>query len=224
MSSLVESMAEVRDPRAAALLWELLADPKGSEKQAAAIESGLLSVYGINRWYSYGSGSQSDGHEEARLELARSAKPRATSGSDPQRLVALGLLTYADTDEATRIAKELQADAAVGEGLRIDAFQVMLVCGGAEGSCRRCRRRDPARTARGRNWPCGILFMAPRCLAPSARHDQHLCPVGGTQRPLGCANRAQTAGRSANQPDLAVAGRFRSGRGRGGRILAGPDG
>lgn len=49
---LVRAMVQVRDPRVADLLWELLADPKVTPDQAAAVEMGLLGVYGIENWYS----------------------------------------------------------------------------------------------------------------------------------------------------------------------------
>jgi hypothetical protein len=127
VSALIGSMAEVHDPRATELLWKLLADPKTTEHQAGAIEEGLLSVHGIHRWYSSRSTPQSAAIKKSLLELARSAKLRAASGSDFQRQVALGLLTYADAEEAIRIAEKLQADPATAAVLRTEAFQVMLV-------------------------------------------------------------------------------------------------
>ena len=54
VSVLVESMAEVRDPRAAELLWELLADPKttratGRAPSRAACSACMGSTVGIPR-------------------------------------------------------------------------------------------------------------------------------------------------------------------------------
>ena len=134
---LVESMAEVRDRRAAALFWELSADVKTVPQQAGAIEEALLSVHGISRWYSR-SDTQSAALKRALLELGRQAKPKAASGSDLQRLVALGLLAYADPVETVRVAEKLQADTTVGAALRNDAFHVMLVT---------APRKDAVRTA-----------------------------------------------------------------------------
>ena len=88
VSSLVYSMAEVRDPRAAQLFWEVLADAKTSQTQIGALERGMLNVHGINNWYSSRSRGQATAKQNPLVEqLARSAKsglpPAAISSGWP---------------------------------------------------------------------------------------------------------------------------------------------
>jgi HEAT repeat protein len=157
---LVESMAEVRDRRAAALFWELLADAKTVPQQGGAIEEGLLSVHGINRWYSR-SDTQSAALKKALLELGRQAKPKAASGSDLQRLVALGLLAYADPGEAVQVAEKLQADTTVGAALRNDAFHVMLVTAPPKDAVRAALAAIAGKDAARRKMALGYLVYGP---------------------------------------------------------------
>ena len=118
--------------------------------------------------------------KKALLELARSAKPRAASGSDLQRLVALESVDLRRPDEAARIAEKLQADAAVGEPTADRRLPDPARRGAAEGSVPALPpRRCPARTRRGRSWPCGILSMAPRRFAHRAATRSASRPVGG---------------------------------------------
>ncbi len=127
LSSLAESVAEVRDPRAAEPLWELLADAKTTARQAWAIEVGLLAVHGIDNWYSSRSNEPTTAKKNPLLaQLARSAKARTASGGDIQRLVALALLTYTDPDGAMEVAEKFQADQQLSVDLRHDAFQILL--------------------------------------------------------------------------------------------------
>ena len=126
VSYLVYSLSQVREPRASEQFWELLADAKTSDSLAGAIERGLLNMQGIETWYSPRNAGQYGVTKKMLLDLAASARPRLARGGDLQRLVALGLLTYADPDEAVRAAEKLEADVAAGAALRADAFQVRL--------------------------------------------------------------------------------------------------
>ena len=162
-------MAEVRDPRAAELFWELLADAKTDRQQGGAIEAGLLSVHGIDRWYS--SVRYAIGGRRRKRSWNWPGRPsrRAASGSDLQRLVALGLLAYADPDEAVQVAEKLQADTAVGAALRTDAFQIMLVAAPPKDAVRAPPPRLPARTPRGRSWPSRYFVYGRRARSTRMR-------------------------------------------------------
>jgi len=148
MLELVNALTQVHDPRAADLLWELLADANVTSPLGARIESGMLSLYGIEGWNYFGDqfaspaffwrerrgiedwnnsqGNQFWAVKIMRRELARAAKPRVAKGSDIQRRVALALLTYADRDEAAEAAENLQADATVRIDVRDEAFVLLL--------------------------------------------------------------------------------------------------
>ena len=182
VSALVESLAEVHDPRAADLLWDLLADAKTTDNQAGAIEQGLLSLYGIDRWYSFGSDDQSAATKQSLRELARLAKPRVASGSDRQRLVALGLLTYADPAEAAAAAEKLQADTAVSAALRTDAFQILLALSlpkeGARAAAAGLSGKDPARQTLALQY-----FVYGGNALSSVRRHERFHPIGGIFEP-----------------------------------------
>jgi thioredoxin-like negative regulator of GroEL/HEAT repeat protein len=126
LSTLVGSMAEVHDPRAADLFWDVLADPKTTLRQTPNIEYSLLGVYGIEYYSSRRNEPVGPQMKRSLQRLAESAQARVATGSDVQRLFALALLTYADPDKAMEVAEKLQADQGLSADLRRDAFQVLL--------------------------------------------------------------------------------------------------
>jgi len=131
---LTQSVSQVHDRRACDLLWEILADPRATADHAGEVARGILEIYGINYWYSRSDDSPAT--KKALKDLALAIRPRAASGSDLQRLVALGLFTYADPEEAVRLAEKFQADSTAGRELRADAFQAALVLAPAKEGAR----------------------------------------------------------------------------------------
>ena len=121
-SQLIRTISEWPDRRAAEPLWELLADPKSDAEDARSIHLGLMMTYLGERYYSSSSVSAS-----ARREVVKAAKPRAESGSEMQRLVALALLAQADREEAAAAAVRLADDPKVSEAVRTDAIQIQLM-------------------------------------------------------------------------------------------------
>lgn len=119
---LVSELSQAADRRLADVMWELLADPKLTNREAGSLQTGLLVAYLGHQYYSSNDVLPSD-----RRELAKAAKPRTTTGSMLQRRVALLLLTTAAAEEAAEIATKLSEDPKVGEPLQTDAFQVRLV-------------------------------------------------------------------------------------------------
>jgi HEAT repeat protein/thiol-disulfide isomerase/thioredoxin len=124
---LVEQMGEVPDRRAAAVFWELLDDPKATARVGAEVERGLFAVHLNQPDYVYNFSQQETKIITRGLqELAPEAAGRVASGSELRRLVALAVLSYADTDRAIEIARKMLSDPKAGEGLRRDAFRLLL--------------------------------------------------------------------------------------------------
>jgi HEAT repeat protein len=133
LTRLVEVMSEVPDRRAAAPLWEMLAAPKVTIEQAAALHSGLLAAY---------SGSphrpsrralptpQSPGGSSGDQDVIKTVKAKAVVGGDLQRLVALAVLASLDPIAAAETARRVEADSRLDADLRRDAFQVVLAMDG----------------------------------------------------------------------------------------------
>ncbi len=121
-NTLVSTMTEIPDRRAAEQLWKLLAEEKLTTATAGVLQRGLRTAYLGRRYYSSPDISPSD-----RRDLAAAAKPRATSGSELQRLTALALLLIAAKDEAAQVSRQLVDDAKLSNSLRRDAFRVLLL-------------------------------------------------------------------------------------------------
>ena len=69
-------------------------------------------------------------------EFFRAVKPRAASGAERQRLVAIALLTYAMDDEAVEVVQRVRDDAKLSAELRRDALQVLLAMKGKKDAVR----------------------------------------------------------------------------------------
>lgn len=121
-ASLIGNMAEADDARAADVFWQLLADPKVSENEADALETGLRRAYLGERYW-----SASEALPSQRRAMAKAARGRATSGSELERLAALVLLAGADRGQAAEVSAQLLADSKLSPELRRDAFQALLV-------------------------------------------------------------------------------------------------
>jgi HEAT repeat protein/thiol-disulfide isomerase/thioredoxin len=128
ISILVEQMAEVPDRRAAAVFWELLDDPKASAPLGAMVQRGLFTVHLNHADYLYNSSQQETKTITRGLqELVPEAADRVATGSELRRVVALAVLSYADTERAVQIARKMLSDPKLSEALRRDAFHTLLV-------------------------------------------------------------------------------------------------
>ena len=133
---LIYALQKVRDHRHCDLLWDLLADPKAASSHAGQVVQGILEMYQVTTWYR--SFDQMPPAERRMMkELAAYIKPRAESGNELQRLVALAVLSHCDPEAAVQLAEKLQADAKSGPELRNDAFQAALVMAPAAEGIRR---------------------------------------------------------------------------------------
>jgi HEAT repeat protein len=127
LAALVERMAEVPDRRAAAVLWELLDDPKATARLGGVVQRGLFSVYLNQPDYMYNYSRQQTKTITRGLEqLAPEAADRVATGGELRRVVALAVLSYADTDRAVEIARKMLADPKLSQPLRRDAFHTLL--------------------------------------------------------------------------------------------------
>lgn len=117
-------MTQVTDRRAVELFWELLADEEATVSVAYALERSLRKVYYGEAIYN--SQSKAAQMPLRRREVAEVAKPRATAGSEWQRVVGLALLLGAAPGEAVEPARQMSDDPKLSEPLRNDAFQVLL--------------------------------------------------------------------------------------------------
>jgi HEAT repeat protein len=123
LAAVIQGMARVTDPRAAAPLWELAARPDTPADVAHALVEALSP-----------SGGRGNGRDSGELEpsvrqwLAKEVRPRAESGPEVQRLIALALLANGDPKEAVAVADKLTGDTGLGAPLREDAFRVSLLC------------------------------------------------------------------------------------------------
>lgn len=127
---LIELMSQPRDPRAAEVFWQLLVEPKLSLQAASCVETGLLMTYLRGNVYSYDPTNSSNSSQASmarkQQEFFRALKPRAASGAERQRMVAIALLTYAVDDGAVEVVQRVRDDATLSAELRRDALQVLL--------------------------------------------------------------------------------------------------
>jgi HEAT repeat protein len=119
---LAMAFSEASDQRAAATLWDVLAEKGISSEEAQALQMGLLRTYLGERYYDVARASPG-----ARRDLVEAAKPRTAAGGDQQRLAALSLLAVVARDDAAEIAARLADDPKLGASLRADAFQIQLL-------------------------------------------------------------------------------------------------
>ncbi|MEN6459160.1 MAG: HEAT repeat domain-containing protein [Thermoguttaceae bacterium] len=118
---LADGIGEIADPRAAELLWRLLAEPGIDGDDASSMLWGMIQVYFGHRGFSY------DVPPAIRRKIVDAATPRALSGTDWQRRLALAILAIAAKDDAAKLAAQLADDSKLSEALRTEAFQVQLL-------------------------------------------------------------------------------------------------
>lgn len=117
----IRSLAEVRDPRAADLLWRIL--------EEEIVDSDLLSlvVDSIRRIY-FGRDFffETEIFANDRATATEAAKHQLESGSESQRFVALCILATAAQDEMPVYVKRIRDDQSATDVLRRDALQFLL--------------------------------------------------------------------------------------------------
>jgi HEAT repeat protein len=121
-SRLLGELVEIRNPAAVPVLWEALAAPDADVNLAASAFDHLRKAQLGAQYYS------SDDKAKAKAKpLVETAAKLAESGTEAQRLAALGVLTALGGEQAAKTAAKLYADAALPAATRGDAFHVLLL-------------------------------------------------------------------------------------------------
>jgi HEAT repeat protein len=124
IGELVESMAIVRDVKAAPALWKLLGAQESGEGLAGEAYRGLFKLYtGADYFSSEGVAA------DVRKRVVDEARAHLGKGSETQRLVALALLMNVSLPDAAEAAAKIEQDKSAPESLRADAFQIRLLAG-----------------------------------------------------------------------------------------------
>jgi HEAT repeat protein len=122
---MASQLSVIRDTRIAAPLWKLTARGELDAQTIHWIDQALRRAYlGSRVMQNMGTISKAE-----RKRLVSDASPRAQSGPEWQRLIALGLLLSADPEAAAASARAIIKDSKASRALRRDAFQVLLVSG-----------------------------------------------------------------------------------------------
>jgi HEAT repeat protein len=125
LEQIVQGLTTTRDKRTLSLLWKLAARDSLTNELVGLTVSKLQDAYFGNDLYTRVNGQRT--LKPANLKQAtEDAKPKAESGPENQRLIALTVLQTADAEAAKAAAEKIIEDAAAPERLRRDAFRVRL--------------------------------------------------------------------------------------------------
>src|SRR5262249_31113487 len=119
---ITRAAAAVPSDASLALLWRVLGSDSIDEDAVAVVYRSLQEAYLGRRMYDPSSRTAAQ-----TKRVVEAAQPRAESGSDTQRVVALALLLTVDAERAVGIATKLLKDDELGEQLRLDTFTVVLL-------------------------------------------------------------------------------------------------
>ena len=123
LGHLAQAMANRPDPRAAPLLWDLIAGDDVDQQTVGIVRNAL--------WHLYFAGSApfvSDLPSRNKPEHAiADLKARAQAGPEWQRVVALALLLTASLEDAADVAQRIYDNPETSTALRRDAFQIRLL-------------------------------------------------------------------------------------------------
>jgi hypothetical protein len=122
---LFEGISQAHDARDEELFWTVLGE-ETTPNVASYVYGCLQPYYSIARNTIHYSNSRSD-EKRGDPETVKKLSARIDAGPELQRLVALALLAGVDNEEAAKAAERLMNDATLGEDLRRDAFQIMLL-------------------------------------------------------------------------------------------------
>jgi HEAT repeat protein len=138
---IVIAFASTYDSRAIPLLWDLSSKPDLRVENGGSLLLALLQAHlGTRHLY--------DGMNVVtryRQWAEQSARQRAASGPDLQRVIGLGMLAVLQPQEAQKLAEHLVADPKTPDALRVDAWQIMLFTQG-EQKARQLAARELAET------------------------------------------------------------------------------
>jgi hypothetical protein len=119
---LLQSMLEIPDRRAIGLFWDILSEDKLSLEMASDAAACIMQLYQADS-----SESRPGTKPPYAKQLLAAAEPRMASGGELQRLAALSVLANLWPEEGMKHARNMADDATLGEEIRRDAFQIMLV-------------------------------------------------------------------------------------------------
>ncbi len=126
-SKMAGQLAAVRDTRTVGPLWSLTTRGELDSQTLSAIDGALRRAYFGSRAI-----TQQKIPKAERLRVVADVRPRAESGPEWQRLLALGLLLSAAPDDAGTAARSIINDPKAPPDLRRDAFHVLLISGDAD--------------------------------------------------------------------------------------------
>ena len=157
-AELVESMAEVPDPRAADSLWGLTAREHLALMESYNLMQALQKVlFGVNVQDPRALA------KDVKLRIIAEIRPRAETGPEWQRAFALILLSNVEPGEAVSIARGIPGEPGVPPSLRANAYQILLA------SLPRDEARPIAIAALVSNDPVGRKFAILSLISDTAR-------------------------------------------------------
>ncbi len=121
MVDVINGLAILPDPQAAAPLWELLGQKDFALGWADTAQASLLRLY-LGPEYEW-----SDVNAERRRRLVTEATPMTEKGPEVRQLVALSLLLTGSKSDAVTAARRLYEAPESNSPLRADALQIMLL-------------------------------------------------------------------------------------------------
>ncbi len=128
LATLCGQLVVLRDTRASKLLWDMLAEERGTAEFSNEIFQNLMSNHGMELYF----------HSDERLKpiglTSETLKRFATSPHEWQQRVALAMLLLIDESAANEIATSVAADEQAAPTARADAFCIVLLSGSAKES------------------------------------------------------------------------------------------
>jgi HEAT repeat protein len=118
----LHELIKIPNPAAANVLWDTLSSPAADAKLAGEVRDSLKRAYLGSRYYD--SNTVTDPKRQA---LVLAAKAKLSDGSDLHRLVAMALLVEQSPKDVIGPAEQLSKERPVGDPLKLDAFQVLLL-------------------------------------------------------------------------------------------------
>ncbi|MFI5456338.1 MAG: HEAT repeat domain-containing protein [Isosphaerales bacterium] len=123
-SKMAGQLVAVRDTRTVGPLWDLTTRGELDPQTVYAIDNALRRAY-----FGARAITQQKIPKAERGRVVADARPKAESGPEWQRLLALGLLLSAAPDDAAAAARSIINDPKAPPPLRRDAFQILLISG-----------------------------------------------------------------------------------------------
>jgi HEAT repeat protein len=125
LEEIVRGLTTPRDKRTLPLLWALAARDGLTNEMIGLTVAKLQEAYFGNGMFNYVN-NQRQFQSGDRKQAMADANPKAESGPENQRLIALAMLLTADREVTKVAAEKIVSDRAAPDRLRRDAFQVRL--------------------------------------------------------------------------------------------------